>query len=294
VASAFVLYQAAFAALVETTPHTAARSITYLTLIAGFASTLFWAITTALHAHLSWRDIYLIYAALNLVICLPLHTWIVSHRGKARRAGIAPARPVAVAGVLAGRHRRMGLVLATVVFALQGYTLSAILVHMVPMLTTIGLGGYAVMVGAIFGPSQVFSRLINMVFGQRISPVMLAMVSGGFMSAGIGTLLLTGNWLPGAILFAVLLGLGSGINSIAQGSLPLWLFGSEGYGALTGKMAAVRLVASAVAPFAFAVIAENAGMKPALAITAILGLAGIGAFLAIGITGRSDQQENMA
>jgi hypothetical protein len=92
---------------------------------------------------------------------------------------------------------------------------------------------------------------------------------------------LSGNWLPGAIAFAILLGLGSGINSIVQGSLPLWMFGSEGYGAITGQMSALRLVFSAAAPFLFAVVSEQAGTTIALATTAGLGAIGMAGFAAI-------------
>jgi predicted MFS family arabinose efflux permease len=281
IASGMVLYQAAFAALVEIRPHIAGRSITYLTLIAGFASTLFWPITSTLHAHFSWREIYLVYAALNLVVCLPLHFW-VSRWAKAKRgerANEAPSMPVI--GKLPAERRRWGFHLASAAFALQGFALSAMLVHMVPMLTALGLGGSAVLVGAIFGPSQVLSRFINMVFGRNIEPPMLSILSALFIVGGIGVLFWSGGWLPGAVTFAVLLGLGSGLNSIVQGSLLLWLFGSEGYGALTGRMAAVRLIASATAPFAFAVLTEKVGSDTALFVTLFLGLAGMFGFVLI-------------
>lgn len=73
VASSMVQYQAAFAALVEIRPKAASRSITYLTLIGGFASTIFWPIAASLGEFLSWREIYIAYALLNLLVCLPLH-----------------------------------------------------------------------------------------------------------------------------------------------------------------------------------------------------------------------------
>jgi len=282
VAAALVLYPAAFAALVEIAPHSAGRSITYLTLIAGFASTLFWPLTTMLHAHLDWRAIYLVFAALNIIICLPLHIWILRHRAIRTANGQAEsALPAPVIGALPADRRRRGFYLASAAFALQGFTLSAMLVHMVPMLTTLGLGASAVLVGTLFGPSQVLSRFINMVFGTSLSPPMLAVLSAVFMSSGIIVLTVSGHWLPGAIAFAVLLGLGSGINSIVQGSLPLWLFGSEGYGTVTGQMAAMRMVLSATAPFLFAVVSEQAGMATALGLTAALGLLGMAGFAAV-------------
>ena len=92
IAASLVLYQAAFAALVEITPQSAARSITYLTLIAGFASTVFWPFTAALHADYSWRTIYLFFAALNLGICVPLHYLIARYAGPDSRAGASARR----------------------------------------------------------------------------------------------------------------------------------------------------------------------------------------------------------
>ena len=50
-------------------------------------------------------------------------------------------------------------------FAVEGFVLSAVLVHMVPLLAAVGLGSAAVLVASLFGPSQVASRLINMLFG---------------------------------------------------------------------------------------------------------------------------------
>ncbi|RVA61578.1 MFS transporter, partial [Mesorhizobium sp. M7A.F.Ca.CA.001.08.1.1] len=65
-ASSFVLYSAAFVAIVQIGLPRPQRSITHLTLIAGFASTLFWPLTSLLHDHLTWREVYLVFAATNL------------------------------------------------------------------------------------------------------------------------------------------------------------------------------------------------------------------------------------
>ncbi len=280
VASGMVLYQAAFAALVESRPHAASRSITYLTLIAGFASTIFWPITASLHGHLSWREIYVAFSGLNLLACLPLHYWI-ARCGKSEAAVSVDQRREAVVGALPADLRRRGMVMVSLAFALQGFALSAILTHMVPMLGTIGFGASAVMIGSLFGPSQVLSRLINMVFGKKLSPPMLATLSAVLIVAGVVILGVSGTWLPGAIAFAVCVGLGSGINSIAQGSLPLWLFGSAGYGAITGRMAAARLAAAALAPFVFSVLMESFGVNVALMANACLGAVGVAAFIAV-------------
>lgn len=74
---------------------------------------------------------------------------------------------------------------------------------------------------------------------------------------------------------------GSAINSIAQRSLPLYLFGTDGYGAITGKMSAARLAVGAGAPFVFAATMENIGLSFALVANACLGAASIAAFVAV-------------
>src|SRR5690606_41041988 len=62
-------------------------------------------------------------------------------------------------------------------------------------------------------------------------------------------LLLTAPDLTGAFAFAIVFGLSSGLASIVQGTLPLELFGSDGYGKRLGRLTSVRLVVSSAAPF---------------------------------------------
>ncbi|KXG86977.1 arsenite efflux MFS transporter ArsK [Agrobacterium bohemicum] len=286
ISSGMVQYQAAFAALVESDPLSASRSITYLTLIGGFASTIFWPISAALSVYLSWREIYLVFAGLNMFLCMPLHYWIMRVGKTASNADLAIRTRETIVGAIPPHARRRGMILVSFAFALLGFTLAAILAHMVPMLGSIGLGAAAVVIGSLFGPAQVLSRLINMVFGKNLSPPELAVLAAVLIVLGVLILLATGNWLPGAVAFAICLGLGSGINSIAQGSLPLYLFGSDGYGAITGKMAAARLAVGAGAPFVFAAAMENIGLDFALLANACLGVISIAAFVAVAASSR--------
>ncbi len=291
ISSGMVQYQAAFASLVESDPRSASRSITYLTLIGGFASTIFWPISAALSGYLSWREIYLVFAGLNLFLCMPLHYWIM-RVGKTTSNGDPAIRArETVVGAIAPHARRRGMILVSFAFALLGFTLAAILAHMVPMLGSIGLGAAAVVIGSLFGPAQVLSRLINMIFGKSLSPPALAVLSAVLIVMGVLILLATGDWLPGAVAFAICLGLGSGINSIAQGSLPLYLFGSDGYGAVTGKMAAARLAVGAGAPFVFAAAMENIGLDFALLANACLGAISVAAFVAVAASSRMEPEK---
>ncbi|MDL2399121.1 arsenite efflux MFS transporter ArsK [Rhizobium mayense] len=269
VSANLVQYGAAFALLVQIRPLVASRSITYLTLIAGFASTIFWPITTVLHAHLTWQHVYLVFALLNLTICLPIHWWL-SCQGTTHSAKASTAVP-RVEGILSPARRRLGFAIMVTGFSLMSLVSSAVLVHLVPLLSGLGLGATATLVGALFGPSQVSSRLINMVFGKNLPALHLALIAAALIPSGVLVLLLSAPSIPGAMIFAMIFGMGNGLLSIVAGTLPLHLFGSEGYGKLQGKMIAARLVLSALAPFVLAFAMENIGITLSLGITAALG-----------------------
>ncbi|WP_202947752.1 hypothetical protein [Advenella kashmirensis] len=120
-----------------------------------------------------------------------------------------------------------------------------------------------------------------MVFGGNLSPVTLATIASALMCAAIGVLNSTAPSIAGAITFAILFGLGNGLFSIVAGTLPLVLFGSQGYGRLQGKITSARLTVSAVAPFALAFGMTNIGIHWALAITMALGAGAIVAYVLI-------------
>jgi hypothetical protein len=280
-ASNLVQYGAAFALLVQIKPKVAQRSITYLTLIAGFASTIFWPITSALHAHMSWQTVYLIFAALNLLVCLPIHAWLSRSVSETRKRDKGETVKH-VEPSLAPSVRTPAFVLMVMGFALESFVNAALLVHMVPVLSGLGLGAMAVMVGTLFGPSQVLSRFTNMVFWGGLSQLTLALISAVLLPAALAILIVTAPSVPGAVAFAVVFGLGSGLSSIVQGTLPLALFGSEGYGQRQGQVLAIRLVVSSTAPFVLAFMMENIGVPWSLTVAAVIGAIAVVAFIAIG------------
>ena len=270
-ASTLVLYSAAFALLVQIMPTIAKTSITHLTLIAGFASTIFWPVTTTLHEHLTWREVYYVFAAAHLLLCMPIHFWLARLTRNHHELALKAAMPI-VKGTLPADRLHTGFFFMVSGFALLGFINAAILIHMLPILTALGLGSVSVLVGTLFGPAQVASRLFSLMSGNKLQPLSLAIISSGLMASAIAILLWSGSWLTGALAFAIVFGLGSGLSSIAQGTLPLALFGSMGYGERVGKSTAVRLVASSAAPFVFAFIMHWLGMGPSLAICVVVGL----------------------
>ncbi|WP_448954723.1 arsenite efflux MFS transporter ArsK [Labrys neptuniae] len=282
VASSFVQYSAAFALLVQIDHERAPRNITYLTLIAGFASTLLWPITAALQAQMSWRDVYLVFAAVNLLIGAPIHFWLstLSSPNKALpKDGEEGPASTQQPGLLSPAQRPKAFLLMVIGFSLLSFVNTATLAHMLPALAALGLGAMGVLVSTLFGPAQVLSRLINMIFGTNLPAPSLALVAAVLEPLALVILLASAPWIPGAVAFSIIFGLGSGLSSIVQGTLPLYLFGKDGYGALIGRVTAVRLVVSATAPFVFAFVMESIGIASAVFLTVVLGIASNAAFL---------------
>ncbi|CAH1659872.1 Major Facilitator Superfamily protein [Hyphomicrobiales bacterium] len=261
-----VFYDAAFAALTQARGSQARRAISQLTLIGGFASTLFWPLTSSLLAVLDWRGVYRLYGLAQILVCVPLH--LVFLPGRVKRPVVAqaasavpPPHQETDTAYLTGNARRRSFLLLALAFSLQGFVVSAMAVHMLALLQGFGLDAtVAVGIGAMLGPSQVAGRLAEMVFGRAVSPVTTAWVSAWLMPLGL-LLLLAGGALPVvAGLFAVAFGISMGLSSIVRGTVPLQLFGPVGFGATMGKLSAPGLVIKAAAPLAFAVALERGGV----------------------------------
>ncbi len=136
-------YGAAFALLVEIDYKRAPRNITYLTLLAGLASTIMWPATEELQSFLSWREVYLVFAAINLLVGVPIHYCLSIL--SARRAAIVE---IPVDSPLQKReadplpaHQRSRVFVVTVIgFSLLSFVNGAALAHMIPILNALGLG----------------------------------------------------------------------------------------------------------------------------------------------------------
>lgn len=272
-AGTLCLYDAAFAALVQATGLRGQTSITHLTLIAGFASSLFWPLTQWLDASLGWRTVYVVFAIANLLVCVPIHAVIGrQHRASVRAAAVAETPPVATVATPAPAS---AMWFATLGFALSGFALSAILAQMVPLLTAVGLGASALLVSTLFGPAQVLVRFVNLTLGAARHPIGASLLALALLPASIAVLALGAPMVAAAVLFAVMFGFASGLKSIVQGSLPLALFGAGGYGARLGVMASVRQLLASVAPFTLAFLIQAIGVGPALWIVGTVGLSGL-------------------
>lgn len=249
---ALALYDIAFAGLVGWFGQDARRSITGVTLIAGFASTIAWPLSAWMEGSYGWRATALFWAAANLLIALPLH-WTLPRATQpantpqaAQEGGDAPPEP--------GAALKMAL-LATALAVMAG--VGSVMAAHLPLLL-IGLGASttaAIAAGMLVGPAQVVARLGEFFLGRRIHPLVSARVAVAMFPAGAGLLLALGPLA--AAPFAALYGAGNGLFTIVRGTLPLVLFGSRNYGRRLGTLSVPSRLIGAAAPLIFALGMER-------------------------------------
>jgi predicted MFS family arabinose efflux permease len=274
-AQAMILYDAAFATLAEIFNVRARTAITALTLFGGFASTVFWPLTFYLNELVGWRETYLIYGALNLVLCAPLHAFTLPRPGAG--AGMIDDKTTASA-TPATLLQPSGLpffLLATA-FSVNAFFMSAFAIHLVGMLEGIGLtAAAAVAVGALVGPSQVGGRLAEFVLARKRHPLEVAIVTMLLMPAAF--LLLAAGGAKVAFAFAIGYGVSQGLLTIVRGTVPLALFGVTGFAIVLGRLAAPVLAAQAIAPVLFGYALETFGADPVLYSSAAIGMVSLSA-----------------
>jgi predicted MFS family arabinose efflux permease len=312
------LYEAAFATLVRLYGAAARNPITGVTLIAGFASTVGWPLSAWMLAQFGWRGTCAGWAVLHLVLGLPLYALLPRGTPVDPTPGSAGAAPVNATAAAAADPPSAGAggaprqadgptasphatpvaapvtaaadpapppaspwlaVLLSVFFAIGMFIGTAWATHLPTLLQTVGASmAVAIGVGALVGPAQVAGRVLEFGVLRRLHPLRTARAAALAHPLGIVVLLVAG--APAAAVFAVLHGAGNGILTIAKGTLPLVLFGPQGYGARQGWLMMPARVAQASAPVVFGLALDHGG-RAALWLSGALGLVAFAALMAI-------------
>jgi len=264
------LYDAVFAALGRLYGSEARGPITNLTLFGGFASTVCWPLSAFMIDHIGWRAACIAYAALHLLIALPLQMAVV------RRAPARPTlkdarndneRPAVPARI---ENETMIFALLAVVLSVSAGIGSIVIVNFMIFLQARGVDyAVAVSLGTLFGPAQVGARVVERLFGSRYHPIWTMIASCSLMA--IGLIMLSGS-LPLLILIILLYGAGYGISWIGRGTLPLALFGPLRFPRLMGKLAFPSLIVQALAPSAGAWLIETSGANLTIGLLTVLAL----------------------
>ena len=266
------LYEPVFAVLTRSFHRSYRVRITALTLVGGFASTVFIPLTQYLIVQYGWREALQILALCNAAICLPIHLLLLRDgkrergstfdREEFRRISDDPLRR-------ALRHPTFwGL---AVCFTAYYATFSAMTFHIIPLLTERGFST-AIIVGVIsvFGPAQVMGRIVLLAAGGRLPTAIVGRFAVILFPISIVMLLAFPSSPTSLFAFGLVYGTANGVLTIIRGTAVPDLLWREGYGAINGALTFPSNIAKAIAPLGAAIIWEVTGGYDAV-LCAILG-----------------------
>ncbi|MDQ0755947.1 MFS transporter [Arthrobacter sp. B3I4] len=276
-AQAAVLYQPAFTVISRWYGPARLRPLTVLTLVAGFASTIFAPLTAALTSGIGWRGTFAVLAVILGVVTVPLHARYLNRSWtRAASGGTAAAHRAAVRAVRRSPEF-LGLQLLMVLLGLGLYTAT---LNIVPLLMEKGASyGAAAAVLGLVGAGQVGGRLLFAAIppGVRL-PVITSTAAGAVVLLAV---------LPGPVPLLVaagmLAGAVRGCHTLLQATIVADRWGTRNLGALQGVFAAPLTAVIAIAPAAGPLLAGLLGTYTAMA-TAMAASAAAAALLAAAFT----------
>jgi len=273
---AATLYAPVFAVVTRRFPDHFRRGIITMTFLGGLASTVFIPLSAWLIAQLGWRPALWCLAALQFLVCAPLHGLLLRH-APAGRVPVAPQQ----ASAEFSRHVRSAPFLLIGVFVVLVMAVTAALpAHMVSLLRENGLSEtWAIAVPASIGLVQVFGRALLYFFEHHLDVHVANRVIPCFLPLGLACLLLA-PWLAGlgagwplalVLLFVLFYGMGNGMVTIVKGTVIAQYVDRDHVASLNGALGVPAALARAAAPLMLGVLwTREAGYGPGLAV--LLGL----------------------
>jgi len=264
------LYSGAFAVLGHAYGAGARSSLTALTLFGGFASTVCWPLTTLLCNEFGWRWTCAVYALAHVLVTFPLYGFLAPRRAARPEDAAERHRPASVAAP-ATRTPWLPVVLIALITTLGTSVSTVMSVHVFTLLAGLGASGAAAVgLAAAIGPSQVGARLVEFTLARRHHPLWTMLTAVTAITAALSLLAID----IGSLLVAMIVyGAGIGLNSIANGTVPLALVDQDRYARTMGRIALPSLLAQAAAPLWSSSVIGTWGGQAALGALVAMALA---------------------
>lgn len=296
VVSAAVLYDPAFAVVVRWFVAGRARALLAVTVVAGFASTVFLPLTDALIRAVGWRDALLVLAALLAVTTVLPHALVL--RRDPADLGLRPDGSVVARATSDERGPRTGLGVTasaaladpafrrlTLGFAANALVVVVVVVHLVPFLREHGhSSAFAAAATGALGALSVTGRLVVTGAVRRWPTASVTSVAFASQAVGVVVLLVAGSTVTGAAAFVVLFGLGFGVGTIARPALLADGFGSRDYATLAAISGVAMTAARTLGPFAAGLARTTTGSYAPVLV--VLGATAVFSAAAVAAAGR--------
>ncbi len=255
-AGASALTTPAQIAVAEIAGEKARQALGILILAGGLTSTIMWPLTGLLQSQWGWRATTLIYAALMALVCLPLHWMMLARRPREKSAAAMVAEPVPI--------DRPRFALLAMSFAANGFFTWGFALTIIILFETSGLDHASALTAAAFiGIAQWAGRMVDVVGGQRWSGFVTGLAATALFPMSFVVLLLSSSF-AGAMIFATLYGVASGVTAVTRATLPLQIFPTGAYARASAQLAVPLNLAFAAAPPVFTAIVTSAGPNAAL------------------------------
>ncbi|MFI7284343.1 MFS transporter [Micromonospora chersina] len=249
ITGAMVLYEPAFAVIVAWfTPDRRPTALLAVTVVAGFASTIFMPLTGLLVAHLGWRGALLTLAAIHGTVTIPLHALTI--RTPPHVTAPTPAAPPVhaprqAAARAAMRDRRFWILAAALIA--HGAATGTIGIHLVGYLTSRGHPAiFAATTAGLLGVLSVTGRLVLTSARRRLPVTTIVATVFAIQGAAVLAMPLIAGSRAGAVITVT--GFGLGIASLATPALLADRYGTTAYATIAGRLTAPVTTAKAAAP----------------------------------------------
>ena len=263
-AGAGMLTTPAQIALIEIAGEKARQALGVLILAGGLTSTIVWPLTGLLQTQWGWRATTLVYAALMLLVCMPLHWIVLAHRPTEKSATKAATGPASI--------DRPSFVLLAASFAANGFVTWGFALTIIILFEAAGLDHASALAAAAFiGIARWAGRMVDFLGGRRWSGFVTGVAASALFPLSFIVLLLTSNFI-GAMLFATLYGIASGVTAVTRATLPLQIVPDGAYARASAQLAVPLNLSFAAAPPVFTAIMTSAGPHAALWLALVISI----------------------
>ena len=252
------LYDPAFATASRWFERRRVQALTVITLMAGFASTIFIPLAGFLVQQQGWRASLVTLAIVLGVGTIAPHALLLRRRPEdlglhpdgtptSHTHGEQPRKAPSLPVGEAVRHASFRWM--TIAFFLGTLTTAAVGVHLLPYLEDRGYDRtFAASVTGAVGAMQVVARLILAPFANRLSPRLLGAVVLALQPLSLVVLLLA-RATPAVLVFVLLFGAQRGLSTLVRPALIADLYGAARYASIAGILQFLLSLAQAAAPF---------------------------------------------
>ena len=245
---AATLYNPVFAVVTRRFPQDFRRAIITLTFLGGLASTVFIPLFAWWMELWGWRQALWALAALQLLVCAPLHGWLLHGAPRTLTEPLAALGTTPLTSVREHlRHPPFWLLALFMVLTMS--VTSALPAHMIALLQESGLSPvWVIAIPAAIGVIQVLGRLVLFVFERHWDVHAANRWIPTLIPAGVLALLIGGLSPIASLVFVLLYGLGNGMNTIVKGTAMAQYVSRQHVGQLNGLLGMPIALARAAAP----------------------------------------------